>query len=228
MKTQTTNILIIDDHEVIVEGLKIRFRKVLDNVHCYYANNGREALRLVTQYPVDLVICDLNFRNDSTLDGFEIIQKIKTLKPKVKSIAHTSFDSFRIMKKAFKSGFDSFLDKGCSFLDFSQTVKGVMEHGKFTSGTMERLKNKRYEYIKSVFNDSFLGLYNLSNRQIELILNCEKTTNKHKLAEMMHVSPTTIDTHFSRILDKLKLSSRKEIALFAKEFNDELVRLLDY
>ncbi len=228
MKQKTTNILIIDDHEVIVEGLKIRLKKILDNVQCYYANNGRNALSLITQQSVDLVICDLNFRNDSTLDGFEIINKIKYLKPSVKSIAHTSFDTYRVMKKAIESGFDSFLDKGCSFKDFSETVKGVLQQGKFESGTMERLKNNRYEYIKSVFNDSFFGIYNLSNRQIELILFCAQTTDKEELAELMNISPTTVNTHFSRILDKLKLSHRKEIALFAKEFKSELERLLDY
>ena len=228
MKPEATNILIIDDHEVIVEGLKIRLKKVLDNVICHYANNGRNALSLITKHQIDLVICDLNFRNDSTLDGFEIIKKIKTLKPQIKSIAHTSFDSYRIMKKALESGFDSFLDKGCSFRDFSQTVKSVLAHGNFESGTMERLKKRRNEYIKSVFSDSFLGLYSLSHRQIEIILNTIHTTEKKELAQIMNISPSTVDTHFRKILDKLNLTHRKEIALFAKEFKNELEQLLDY
>ena len=228
MKPETTNILIIDDHEVIVEGLKMRLEKALEHINVHYVNNGRDAISLISKYPVDLVICDLNFRNDSSLDGFAIIKKIKALKPEVKSIALTSFDSYRIMKKALKSGFDSFLDKGCSFQDFSKTVKGVVTQGKFESGTMERLRKKRNEYIESVFSESFLGIYSLSHRQIELILYCTKTTNKNELAEMMRITPSTVDSHFSKILDKLKLSQRKELALFAEEFKDELEQLLAY
>ena len=120
------------------------------------------------------------------------------------------------------------MDKGCSFRDFSQTVKGVLANGTFESGTMERLKKRRNEYIKSVFNDSFLGLYNLSHRQIELILNSIHTTDKKELAQIMNISPSTVDTHFSKILDKLNLSQRKEIALFAKEFKSKLEHLLNY
>ncbi len=228
MNPKTINILIIDDHEIIVEGLSIRLNKALDNVKCFFANNARIAISLVNQNPIDLVICDLSFRNDSTLDGFEIIRKIKTLKPDIKSIAHTSFDSYRIMKKALKSGFDSFLDKGCSYKDFSSTVKGVLKQGNFESETMKRIKSKRYEYIKSVFSDSFFGIHQLSQKEIELVLQCVNTTDRNILANKLHISPSTVDTHFSSILNKLKLSNRKEISLFALEFKNELEHLLEY
>ena len=228
MKPQTTNILIIDDHEIIMEGLKKRLKEVFEDVNCYFANNGRIAISLLTKHDIDLVICDLNFRNETGPDGFEIIKTIKSLKPKVKTIAYTSFDSYRIMKKTLESGFDSFLDKGCSFKDFSQTVKGLLAQGKFESDTMKRLKKKRKEDTKSIYGDSYFGIYNLSKRQIELILNCIHTTDRMQLAEMMHITPSTIDTHFSRILDKLDISHRKEIALFAQEFKNELEQLLNH
>ena len=228
MKPKTINILIIDDHEIIVEGLSIRLNKAIDNVKCFFANNARVAINLVTQNPIDLVICDLSFRNGSTLDGFEIIKKIITLKPSVKSVAHTSFDTYRVMKKAIESGFDSFLDKGCSYKDFSKTVKGVLKQGNFESETMKRIKSKRYEYIKSVFSDSFFGIHQLSHKEIELVLQCVNTTDRNILANRLHISPSTVDKHFSNILNKLQLSNRKEITLFAMEFKDELERLLDY
>ncbi len=225
MKAKTLNILIIDDHEIIVEGLIIRLQRVFDEVHSFYANNARGAISLISKHPIDLVICDLSFRNGSSLDGFEIIQKIKVLKPEVKSIAHTSFDSYRIMKKSINSGFDSFLDKGCIFKDFSETVKGVIENGTFESATMKRLKSNRYEYIQSVFNASFYGIYDLSPKEIELILHCTETTDRNELAERLHISTSTVDTHFNHIYDKLKLSNRKEVALFAMEFKQELIHL---
>lgn len=225
MKPETINILIIDDHEVIVEGVNIRLKRIFNDVHSFFASNARNAISLISKHHIDLVICDLSFRNGSTSDGFEIIQKIKALKPDTKSIAYTSFDSYRIMKKALNSGFDSFLDKGCSFQDFSETVLGVLKKGGFESATIKRLKKNRYEYIKSVFNTSFQGIFSLSPKEIELILYCTETTDRNALAEKMHIKPTTVDTHFNHISDKLKLSNRKEVALFGMEFKDELIHL---
>jgi len=219
------NILIIDDHEIIAEGVKLRISNFLPKANCFFAENSRMALMKLNQNQIDLIICDLSFRNDIERDGFYIIKHVLAFEPKIKSIAYTSFDSYRVMNKAIESGFDSFLDKGCSYSEFSNTVLNVLKKGKFESDIMKKLKSKREVFVRSIFSDSHYGFHNLSEREVELVINCAKTTNKEELGELMNISPHTVDSHFKHVLEKLNLKHRKEVALFSMEFKDELLNI---
>lgn len=221
------NILIIDDHEIIAEGVNTRIKKILPDANCFFAENSRIALMKLNEKRIDLIICDLSFRNDIERDGFYIIKHILGFEPKIKSIAYTSFDSYRVMKKAIESGFDSFLDKGCTFKEFSDTITNVLKkNGIYESEIMKKLKSKREVFVRSVFSDSQYGFYNLSERELELVINCANTTDKEELGKLMNISPHTIDTHFKHVLEKLNLKHRKEVALFSMEFTDELLQMI--
>lgn len=217
------NVLIIDDHEVMADGIESRIKKVFPNAVCFFAINSRVALGKISQSKIDLIICDLNFRNDIERDGFYIVKHIKGFEPKTKMIAYTSFDSYRIMNKAIKSGFDSFLDKGCTFKEFKDTITNVLKNGSYQSAIMKKLKAKREEFVKSIFSDSYHGFYNLSKRELDVVINCAKTTKRKELAQLLFISENTIDTHIKHILEKLNMQHRQEIALFAKEFMEELL-----
>lgn len=219
------NVLIIDDHEIIAQGVETRVKKIIPNASCFFAENSRMALMKLNQNHIDLIICDLSFRNDIERDGFYIIKYVLGFEPKIKSIAYTSFDSYRVMNRAIESGFDSFLDKGCTFIEFSNTVLNVLKKGKFESDIMKKLKSKREVFVRTIFSDSYYGFHNLSKREVELVINCAKTTNKEELGELMSISPHTVDSHFKHILEKLNLKNRKEVALFSMEFKDELLNI---
>lgn len=219
------NILIIDDHEIVSDGIIKRLKKVLPNASCYYASNIRLAYALMHQVDVELVICDLEFENEPDKDGFYIVEKILSLEPRIKIIALTHYNSYRIMRKAKSFGFNSFLNKGCSFQDFSDAINGVLQHGNYQSKTEERLIKKRKMISKNIFSESLQGIYDLSKRELELTILSSKTTDRQELAEIMAINPFTVDSHFKNILSKLSLSNRKELAIFAMDFNDELQKL---
>lgn len=216
------NILIIDDHQLVKEGIEARIKKVKSEAHCYFASNARLAISKIHEISIDLVFCDLEFSGETDTDGFYIIKNILKLKPKVKVIALTSYNSYRIMKKAIASGFHSFLDKGCSFEEFSETLLNVNANGNYESPTMKRLLKKRNQLLGTIFSESLYGVFDLSNRERELALLSAETTDRQELAKKMNVTPYTIDTYFKKILSKLNLKHRQELSLFSLEFEDEL------
>jgi len=217
-------VLIIDDHPIIEEGLKSRILKVFPNAHCFFVSTSRDAISYLHQHPTELVFCDLEFNDQPKTDGFTIVNTILKKYPKIKVIAHTNYNSYRIMKKVTDSGFQSFLYKGCSFQDFSDTVKNVLLNGNYTSQSMKELLKKRNNYLRSIFTDSLYGVSNLSKKELSLTLLARKTTDKSKLAKKMGNTPSTIDTYFQHIIKKLKLKNRQEVALFSLEFYDELIK----
>jgi len=218
-------ILIIDDHQIVEQGVINLVKNCFDNVKCYFSNNIRNAISVLNQHHIDIIISDLEFVNSTDSDGFYLAKYLKDTGRMVKSIALTHHNSYRIMKKALKSGFNSYLNKSCSEEDFTNTLAQVYKSNAenvYYSESMKILLKKRHEFYSNIFTDSLLGLSNLSEREQELVRLCVQTTDKHKLAVLMEIKHTTVDTHFKNILAKLQLKNRKELALFAAEFWDEI------
>jgi len=220
------NILIIDDHSLVADGIINRIKKVLPEANCVFVDNVRSAYAELHHQIFDLIISDLEFDQEPQHDGFFIARKILELDPRAKIIALTHYNSYRIMKKAKAAGFKSFLNKGCSFQDFSDTLLNVLEKGEYVSETEKQLLKKRKAIAKSIFNHSLQGIALLSKRELELATLCAHTTDRNELAQKMQVEPYTIDSHFKNILSKLNLNNRKELAIFAQDFKDELIKEL--
>lgn len=217
-------ILIVDDHAVIEEGLKSRVLKIIPNAEFVFAKKLRNAIALLRKWPIELVFCDLEFNNSPEIDGFVIAQKLLQKKPNLKIIAHTNYNSYRIMQKTLDAGFKSFLYKGCSHKDFADTVTNVIKNGSYTSESMKNLLKKRNTFLKTIFADSLYGISDLSNRELELTLLTKTTTDRNELAEIMGNSPSTIDSYLQQIISKLKLKNRQDVALFSLEFQEELLK----
>ncbi len=218
------NILIVDDYEMISIGILSRIEKAMPEATAHYVSNFRDAVATLHTKKIDLMLCDLEFKNEAERDGFSFISEVREKYPGTKTIALTHYKSYAIMKQALNAGAHSFLFKGCSFEDFSETLMGVMEKDYFESETMKLLKRKRYDLTEPEFADSLHGISSLSAREIELLLCSKKTVDRNVLARQMNISPYTVDSYFKAILQKLNLKSRKEAALFAREFENQIRR----
>ncbi|MGV6828650.1 MAG: response regulator transcription factor [Flavobacteriales bacterium] len=217
------NFLIIDDHELVKEGITARIKKVFPKANCLFASNSRMAISKIQGTEIDLIFCDLEFNTEEDIDGFYIIKNILAFEPRIKCIALTNYNSYRIMKKAIVSGFHSFLDKGCTFKVFSDTVTNVLKTGMYESETMKILLKKRNKFLNTIFVESLYGISSLSPRERELTLLSKVTTDRNILANKMGVKPSTIDTYFKDILKKLQLKHRQELSIFSLEFEDEIL-----
>jgi len=220
------NILIIDDYELIAEGVTKRIRNILPEASCYYANNVRSAYAILHQNEIDLIISDLEFEQEPQYDGFYIAEKILELDQRAKIIALTHYNSYRIMKRAKAAGFKSFLNKGCSKEAFSDTILNVLKYGEYESETEKELKRKRINISRSIFNDSLQGIVSLSKRELEILLSMHKTSDRILLSKLLGIKPYTLDSHLKNIYAKLNLNSKKELAIFALDFQNQILKEL--
>lgn len=224
-KINNMNILIIDDHALVKKGIETRIKKVFPMAICHFVTNARLAIAKIHEVAIDLILCDLEFNNEPKIDGFFIIKNILDFEPKVKTIALTNYNSYRIMKKALASGFHSFLEKGCSYKEFSETLLYVVNNdSSYESPTMKRLMKKRNQFLGTIFSESLYGISDLSERERELTLLTSETTDRQILAKLMNVTPYTIDSYFKNILSKLNLKHRQELSLFSLEFKEDLLK----
>lgn len=220
------NILVLDDHTYLKEGVELRIKELLPHANCIFSTDIKGASVKVIEEDINLVVCDLDFSNECECDGFEFMHRVRESRSDIKVIAFTNYNSYRVLNKARKAGFNSYLVKSCSVDEFHDTLRNVIENdGEYISLSMKNILKKRYKHNETVFSDSFYGINNLSSKEINLLILSAETTDRNKLAKKISKSPFTVDAYYKSILKKLNLKSRSEVQFFAKEFMEELLKM---
>lgn len=223
------NVLIVDDHEETIIGIKSRLDSLFSISSSYQASNPRSAIYLIQTKPLDLILCDLEFKHSPEKDGFYVFDKVRDIEKKIKVIAYTSHGSYPIMKECIDKGFDSFLEKGCSMEEFEQTIHGVMDKGYFVSPSMKRLLKKRHEIFETKFNQSLLKIKELSKNELQTVILTAETLDTTVISKNISmngrsVKPATVDVYIKRVVKKLDLRNRVELSFFAAESQNELLK----
>lgn len=219
------HILLVDDHQISLEGTKKwLIKKFKENVTCHTTTKTRNAYHLLQTNPINLAILDLELNNEQNTTGFNIAKDIKKNYPATKIIAFTNYCTYRVLQKALDNGFDTFLSKNINFDEFSEAIDSILLSEKFVSTCQKKIISKRKEHLQEMFKDSLYGLSLLSPKLIEVLQHLPQTTNRQELANILCISPYTVDTHIKQLREKLSLSCRKDLALFALEFKNEITK----
>ena len=209
------NLAIVDDEELIVEGLKLllSFEKSINVVQT--ANNGITFLENLAeldaeQFP-DIVLVDIQMQ---PMDGFELVEKLRNLYPDLKIIILSSHYKSSILGYMVKLGVSAFLPKNSNKATFIDAITLVHRNGVYFT-------SEDYQMIQSYMNNTpkkktlFDDNDELTEREKEVVkLVCEELTNQ-EIGERLSLSPRTIETHRQRILDKIGAKNTVGIVIYA-------------
>src|SRR5215471_20114 len=122
------NILIADDHQLIIDGLTniLANEKIISNI--YSANNGREAADKALAENIDCVIMDINM---PVLNGMEATKLIKKEKPYIKVIVVSMQCDAAIVNRMLKAGADAFINKDTGKSELLKAIEKVMQNEKY-------------------------------------------------------------------------------------------------
>ncbi|SEQ18963.1 response regulator transcription factor [Flavobacterium urocaniciphilum] len=185
-------ILIVDDHKVFCESLKM----VLE-AHKFYVVNvidGELALKHLKSGDFDIVITDVEMPK---MNGFDFIKEIKAIEnelPKIpKYIILTSYSKIKVFKQFYNLGIHAYLSKNVSQLELINVIKKVLKNEKYFE------KSIYDEYISSDTNSNQVEFTKRELDVLHLILD-EKTTNE--IAEKLQISPFTVEGHRKNLMQK--------------------------
>lgn len=185
-------ILIVDDHKVFCESLKM----VLE-AHKFYVVNvidGELALKHLKSGDFDIVITDVEMPK---MNGFDFIKEIKAIEielPKIpKYIILTSYSKIKVFKQFYNLGIHAYLSKNVSQLELINVIKKVLKNEKYFE------KSIYDEYISSDSNTNQVEFTKRELDVLHLILD-EKTTNE--IAEKLQISPFTVEGHRKNLMQK--------------------------
>ena len=206
-----TRIILADDHAVMRRGLRLVLEQQEDFEVIGEAADGREAVRLAESLKPDVAVLDITMPN---LNGIEAAFQISAKDLGVAIVVLSMHADEGYVLRALKAGARGYLLKESPESDFLRAIRSVMDGKAFFSPVVSRMLVEDYvrQLQEKDIEDSY-DLLSLREREI-LQLVAEGKTNK-EVANMLHLSPYTVETHRSNILGKLNLHSVPELILYA-------------
>jgi DNA-binding NarL/FixJ family response regulator len=204
-------ILLADDHTIVRQGL----RKILEESRDWQvvgeAGNGRDAVRLALDLQPDVAILDIGM---PLLNGIEAARQIARRLPDTRILILSMHSDEAYIIQALEAGAKGYLLKDTADADLLGAVAAVTRGKSFFSPAVARVMLD--DYVRRLRDRGMVDRYDtLSEREREIFqLIAEGKTNK-EIAEILGVSPSTIETHRGHIMEKLDVHSAVEMVLYA-------------
>lgn len=201
---ETIKLLLVDDHTVVRQGLKMVLSLESDLTIVGEAGDGQEALEQIARLSPQVVLMDLLM---PIMDGVTAIRNIKQMYPEVEVVALTSVLEDRLVIDAVEAGAAGYLLKETGPDELVEAIRAAAR------GEVRMHPKVQKRLVKEVRTPDMRE--SLTERETETLRLVARGHANKEIADIMQVSEVTVKTHVSSILSKLNLSSRTQAALFA-------------
>ncbi len=204
-------VLIADDHTLVREGLRALLESQSDLEVVAEASNGLEAVQRCNQLKPDVALMDIGMPE---MDGFEATRKIAKAHPTVRVLVLTVHETDDYFFRALEAGAQGFVVKDAASTDLVAAVRAVHDGGVFLHPPLA--KRMVEDYLTRVSSGEERSTYEaLTPREREVLELVGQGYTNQEMANLLTLSINTIQTHRSRIMDKLDLHSRAELMKYA-------------
>lgn len=205
-------VLIVEDHALIRFGLKTAFESKSFISDIYESSSAENAIEIVKNNQVDVVIMDLGLPN---MNGIDATKTIKSIKPDIKVIILTSHSSEVEVLDSIKAGARAYCSKDVNPEILADIVRSVIDGALWFDSKIADIVLSALNSNKKVLNDSTMDEFNLTDREKEVIeYICEGLTNG-EISKMLDVSVNTVKVHVSSIIQKLGVEDRTQVVVKA-------------
>jgi len=209
-KLMSIKVMIVDDHQIVREGLRAMLEKEHDIKVVGEAVDGRMTERLARELSPDVIIMDVAMPD---LNGIEATRQIVAELPGIKIIALSMHDDRRFVLNMFKAGAAGYMLKDCAFKDLAKAIRVVMSHKTYLSHEIADIVVKDYLASSSPTESSVFQLLSPREREVLQLLAEGKTSSL--IADNLHISVKTVESHRQQIMTKLKIKSVAELTKYA-------------
>lgn len=206
-------VLLVDDQDILVEGLKLILGKEEDLVICGSANNGKSAYEACQWNSPDIVLMDIKMPE---VDGVEATAMIKRDFPRIKILVLTTFNEDEFIYEALKHGASGYLLKDASPAEIAGAIRTVHNGGALIPSEVAVKVLDQFSELakgkKEKWKDPRTEL--LTDREIDICRLISEGKNNQEIAAELYLSEGTVKNHITRILEKLDLRDRTQLAVF--------------
>lgn len=191
-------LLLVDDHMVVTEGIKLLLRDIPDIRPVAEARNGIQALASLEQTKADVAIMDIEMPE---MDGIRCTELMQQRFPEVKVIAISIYADYPHVQAMIKAGAKGYLLKNCGKQELEQCIRKVYAGGTFFSDDLTEtlLSGIQGKTIKK--DGQFLP--SLSRREKEILKWIVNEATTAEIADKLFISVGTVETHRHNMMNKL-------------------------
>jgi DNA-binding NarL/FixJ family response regulator len=206
---ENIKILIVDDHNLIVEAWTNILNAVEGYEVCGSSDTAEEALTFAHRFRPDVILMDINLKGGS---GFEATENIMNQIPKTKVIGLSIHDDISIVKKIFAKGAKGYLTKNSSKKELIASIEKVYNNEVFVC---EEIKDRFFN--SALHEDDSSAKKDLTSKEIDIIKYISKGMTSKEIGEILKISHRTVETHRHNILKKLDLPNSALLTSWAKD-----------
>jgi DNA-binding NarL/FixJ family response regulator len=194
-------ILMVDDHQLIVDGMISLLKNKEDILVAGVANNGKEALQMLRILEPDLVIMDIDM---PVMNGIDALREIKKTNPGTRVIILSMHEEAGMIKNLVALGADGYLLKSCSEEELFRAINTVaLGQPYFSHGVTVSLLNAKVSAAPS--SDPLHEV--LSDRETEVLRLITEGFSNKEIGAQLYISHRTVDTHRTNLMKKLNVSN---------------------
>ncbi|MEA2499743.1 MAG: two-component system, NarL family, response regulator LiaR [Actinomycetota bacterium] len=206
-------VLLVDDHPVVREGLRLLLETVL-KMKVIEASSGPEALSYATGEKIDVVLLDARMPDH---DGIWTLKQLREAHPQVPVLMLSTYDTEEYVDQALASGASGYLLKESTSkqlfeaIDTALSGRGVYLHPSVAQRVLARGRGEPREAS------------GLSERELDVLKLLARGSTNDEIAEALFISEKTVKSHLSSIFRKLRVTNRTQAA--SKAIREKLVQL---
>ncbi len=206
---EVIRILVADDHAIVLEGLNSLINTQADMEIVGHARDGVEVVLKASTLKPDVILLDLVMPGK---DGIQVISELRREAPRARVLVLTGFaENYRVFQ-AIRAGATGYLLKETAPNAILEAIRTVYE-GKAVLDPTVAFRVVRN--LNDRWNDQWPAGEALTERELEVVKLVAQGLSNQEIAEVLEVSERTIGSHVSHILDKLHLTNRTQLALYA-------------
>ena len=200
MTKETIRVLVVEDHNVVRQGL-VALINLVDGVEVIgEAADGAEAIAQYHKHQPDVTLIDLRLPK---MGGVEVIQQVRAETPQARFVVLTTYDGDEDIYRALKAGAKAYLLKGMTTEELVATIREVHAgRSHIPAAIAERLAER-------------MGTEDLTPREAEVLEQIVAGKSNKEIATELVISEATVKTHINTLLSKLGVSDRTQAATAA-------------
>lgn len=201
MQATPIRVMIIDDHQLIIDGLSSILQDEENVLFVGGANSMEQALELLEKQQVDVALADINMPGKS---GIEVTRKLKELYPEIQVLALTMHEDITMITRMVEAGASGYILKRTNMNEVLEAIRVVADKGKYLGRDVQALMMENLNSSDHTKEPSGNTPATLTNREKEILNLVAKEYNNSEIAEKLFISERTVETHRRNIFTKTK------------------------
>lgn len=217
-KVSVINLLVIDDHKMIRDGLKVMLASLskFQQFKIVEADSGEDAIKKISKNTFEIVIIDYQMPG---LSGAETIQRILRFRPKMKILALSNYDELSYIQSMMDAGARGYILKNIEPAEMLNAIRTILADKIYYCNEVA-VKLIEAAEDKNVSKEKAKKI--LTRREIEVLQMIAMEMNNDEIAKKLFVAKRTVDTHRQNLLNKLQV--KNSIGLLRVAYKLDLVK----